>query len=183
MSATTAPALSSPLAAIARYLDGLTERAPIGRLREVLDSSALTLADVREFVRFEDGVYQRNLVCEGAWHELLVICWRSGQRSPIHNHKGSTCGLVVLDGVCSETVYDFAPCGGVVPLYTRDCGTGHVCATQDGDTHQISNLQKPGRDLVTVHIYSPPLRGMEQFSIMGDGVARFDPGAKAIASV
>lgn len=183
MPAPAAAALSAPLGKIAAYLAGLTARAPIDRLREVLTESGLTLDAVREHVRFEDDCYQRNLVCEGAWHELLVICWRSGQRSPIHNHAGSTCGLVVLQGVCSETVYDFAPCGGVVPLYTRDCGAGHVCATQDGDTHQISNLQKKGADLVTVHIYSPPLRGMQQFSIMGDGVARFDPGAKVIASV
>jgi cysteine dioxygenase len=179
----SAATLSPALASIAGYLDKLTERAPLDRLREVLKQSQLTMADVRDFVHFEEGHYSRNLVSEGKWYELLVICWRSGQRSPIHNHAGSTCGLVVLDGVCSETVFDEAPCGGVVALYTRDCHAGHVCATQDADTHQISNLQKKGTDLVTVHIYSPPLRGMQQFSITSDGYAVFDPGAKKIASV
>ncbi len=158
------PAALIPLV---EYLDGLGERASIDRLRELLNGAHVTLEDVREFVRFDAAQYQRNLVCEGEWYELLVICWRSGQRSPIHNHARSTCGLKVLRGVCSETVFDRAPCGQVVALYSRDLHEGHICASQDTDTHQVSNLQSTEHDLVTLHIYSPPLRAMRKFSITG----------------
>jgi cysteine dioxygenase len=168
-------AVPTKLVPLVQYLDGLDERASIERLRELLSQSNATIDDVREFVRFEPGHYQRNLVAHSDWYEILVICWRSGQRSPIHNHAQSTCGLKVLSGVCSETVFDHAPCGQVVALYSRDLQEGHVCASQDTDTHQVSNLQAAGRDLVTMHIYSPPLRSMEKFSITGGGVENWKP--------
>lgn len=149
------------------YLNTLTARASIERLRELLAASNVTLADVRDFVRYEPGHYQRNLVALGPWYEVLIICWRSGQRSPIHNHAQSTCGLKVLSGVCSETLFAHSACGQVVALSTSAKHAGDICASEDEDTHQVSNLQAPGEDLVTLHIYSPPLRKMKKFSITG----------------
>lgn len=150
---------------LVNYLNGLTARASIERLQELLAASHATDEDVREFIRFEPGHYQRNLVAIGPWYEVLVICWRSGQRSPIHNHAQSTCGLKVLRGTCSETYFAHSPCGQVVALSTTEKHAGEVCASEDEDTHQVSNLQAPGTDLVTLHIYSPPLRKMKKFSI------------------
>lgn len=163
------------------YLDQLTARAPIERLRELLEQTHVTLDDVREFVEFAPDHYQRNLVCTGEWYEILVICWLSGQRSPIHNHAHSTCGLKVLAGVCSETVFDHAPCGQVVALRTTHETVGHICATQDTDTHQVSNLQRAGQNLVTMHIYSPPLRAMQRFSITGGAAETWLPPVMELA--
>lgn len=158
------PAKLRPLAA---YLETLANRASVARLRELLAASGATLDDVRDFVRFDADQYQRNLVAAGPWFEILVICWRSGQRSPVHDHARSTCGLKVLSGTCSETLFAHAPCGQVVAVSTLERRAGDVCASEDADTHQVSNLQAPGEDLVTLHIYSPPLRRMKRFSITG----------------
>jgi cysteine dioxygenase len=157
--------LPPKLAPLVAYLDALNERASIARLQELLTTSQATAEDLRDFIRFEPGHYQRNLVALGPWYEVLVICWRSGQRSPIHNHAQSTCGLKVLSGTCSETLFTRSPCGQVVALSTSEKHAGEVCASEDDDTHQVSNLQAPGDDLVTLHIYSPPLRKMKKFSI------------------
>ncbi len=162
MSSSSLPPKLRPLV---DYLDTLTGRASLERLQELLAASNATLDDVRDFVRFDTPHYQRNLVAVGPWYEILVICWRSGQRSPIHNHAQSTCGLKVLGGVCTETRFAHTACGQVVALSSQDCAAGHICATEDEDTHQVSNLQAAGHDLVTLHIYSPPLRKMQKFSI------------------
>jgi cysteine dioxygenase len=155
------------LGPLIRYLDGLTARASIERLRELLEETNITAEDLAEFVTFEDEHYRRNLVSIGPWYEILVICWQSGQRSPIHNHARSTCGLKVLAGVCTETVFDRSPCGQVVALHSTHLSSGYTTASQDSDTHQVSNLQEPGENLITLHIYSPPLRSMQKFSIVG----------------
>lgn len=172
MSSLPVPAKLRPLV---DYLDTLRARAPSDRLKELLAASHATLEDVRDFVRFEPGHYQRNLVAMGPWFEVLVICWRSGQRSPIHNHAQSTCGLKVLAGVCTETYFAHSACGQVVALSSHEREAGHVCASEDDDTHQVSNLQGPGRDLVTLHIYSPPLRKMQKFSITSAGAEDWLP--------
>lgn len=178
MSSLPIPPKLRPLVA---YLDALTSRASIERLEELLAASEATLEDVRDFVRFEPGQYQRNLVALGPWYEVLVICWRSGQRSPIHNHAQSTCGLKVLSGTCSETLFAHSPCGQVVALSTREKQAGDVCASEDEDTHQVSNLQAPGRDLVTLHIYSPPLRKMKKFSLTSAGAEDWLPPVVEVA--
>ena len=94
---------------------------------------------------------------EGPWYHLLVLCWKNGQRSPIHDHAGSTCGVRVLRGVLTETTFAFAPNGHVKAVGSRDLAEGQVCGTQDDDLHQISNLQAGEADLVTLHVYTPPL--------------------------
>ncbi len=177
MPAPSVPAPQPPekIRPLIRYLDSLTGRASIDRLRELLESTDIALADLREFVQFDDEHYRRNLVAIGEWYEILVICWQSGQRSPIHNHATSTCGLKVLDGVCTETVFDHSPCGQVVALHSTNLAPGYICASQDTDTHQVSNLQSLGKNLVTLHIYSPPLRSMQRFSITGRQVDEWRP--------
>ena len=171
----SSPPVPPKLQPLVNYLDSLSQRASLERLQELLTASNATIDDVRDFVRYEPTTYQRNLVAIGPWYEVLVICWRSGQRSPIHNHARSTCGLKVLGGVCTETYFAHSPCGQVVALSSHDCEAGHVCASEDDDTHQVSNLQAPGRDLVTIHIYSPPLRSMKKFSITGSTAEEWRP--------
>ena len=157
--------LPAALVPIVEYLDRLTKRATVEELQQLLRENIVTLDDVSKYVLSDPYTYRRNLVCQGPLYEVVVICWRSGQRSPIHNHAGSTCGLNVLKGIATETVFEHTPIGQVVAVRSHDLPLGHICASQDRDTHQVSNLQVEGRDLVTLHIYSPPLREMDMFSI------------------
>lgn len=159
------PAALQPLLA---YLDGLTtERADLGQLVRLLEESRLTLDDVREHLRFDDDCYRRNLVAESPWYNVLVLCWKAGQRSPIHDHAHSVCAFKVLTGVCTETAFGFDADGRPVKGRTRDFLTGEIVASHDSETHQVSNLQPEGTGLVTLHIYSPPLKTMRVFAPAG----------------
>ena len=163
------------LSALVEYLNRLTARAPLDTLERQLQSLPITVKDVAEYVHFNAANYRRNLVCGGSWYHLLVICWRSGQRSPIHNHAESTCGLKVLSGVATETKFEMTPCGLVKAVSSRDAVKGYVCASQDADIHQISNLQAEGTDLITLHIYSPPLLRMKTYSLTDRAVGEYVP--------
>jgi cysteine dioxygenase len=157
------------------FLSSLTERASVEQLRTLLEETPLTLADVRDWVEFDDQEYRRNLVVRGTWFEILLLCWRSGQRSPIHDHASSTCGFKVLQGICSETTFARSRCGLVVARSTVELPASSIGASQDDDTHQVSNLEPRGTDLVTMHIYSPPLRTMKRFSITDHRVEEWRP--------
>jgi cysteine dioxygenase len=164
MTATTATATLPDLIA---YLDGLSGRAPLDELLDLLACVEVDPADLAEHVRFSSQGYTRNLVRAGPWYNLLVLCWKNGQRSPIHDHAGSTCGVRVLSGVLTETAFAFAPHGRVKSVGSRDLTAGAVCGSQDFDLHQVSNLQDDD-DLVTLHVYSPPLRRMGTYSLTDD---------------
>ena len=82
----------------------------------------------------------------------------------------------VIQGVATEPVFERTDEGLVYPTSTRELPTGAVCGSQDDDLHQVSNLQPAGHDLVTLHVYSPPLLSMGVYSLTDGSVKRFvDP--------
>jgi cysteine dioxygenase len=147
------------------YLDGLDDRADLADLLIELSQLQIRGDELAEFVRFSSKSYARNLARSGPWYSALVLCWRNGQRSPIHDHLGSSCGVRVLRGTMTETLFEFAPNGHVKAVSSRDLGAGSVVGSQDYDLHQVSNLQPGDADLVTLHVYSPPLMRMGTYSL------------------
>jgi cysteine dioxygenase len=155
-------------------LDRVVGQLPLPIILDWLDEFPLTAHDVANFLVFSPERYVRNRLHTGPAYQALLLCWRNGQRSPIHNHRGSHCGVKVLRGVATETLFARAPNGMVLPVSSRDLRPGHICASADEDTHQISNLQAGGADLVTLHVYSPPLLRMEVFSLDNPAVNEWD---------
>jgi cysteine dioxygenase len=157
--------LAASLETLYEYLDGLTGRPPLPELAAQVARLQITCEDVSEFIRFSDHAYARNLMRAGTWYHVLVLCWKNGQRSPIHDHAGSACALRVLRGVLTETVFEFTPNGHVKAVKSQDFPPGTVLASQDSDLHQVSNLQPGSADLVTLHVYTPPLEQMGTYSL------------------
>jgi cysteine dioxygenase len=62
-------------------------------------------------------------------------------------------------------LFSFAANGHVFPTCSREFQPGQVLGGQDADIHQISNLQAGNADLITLHVYSPPLHMMGTFSL------------------
>ncbi|MFZ5495457.1 MAG: helix-turn-helix domain-containing protein [Verrucomicrobiota bacterium] len=165
------PTPPGSLEPLLRYLDGLKNRAPLAELTGHLETAAVAPADLLDFMRFDPQRYTRTVIAHGPHYSLLLLCWRSGQRSTIHDHAQSSCAFKVLAGICSETVYRLSPCGQVVPQHTEEFAAGSVVVAEHPKAHQVSNLQAAGQDMVTLHVYTPPLQGLQTFSIMGDGLA------------
>ncbi|PWU15534.1 MAG: hypothetical protein C5B50_15290 [Verrucomicrobia bacterium] len=154
-------------------LDQYRERIPLAVLSHGLKRLSLDLRDLRPFIRFSDEKYRRNLMHEGPAYHALLLCWRNGQRSPIHDHRGSSCALRVIAGEATETIFHMTDEGRVFEARTRTLAERFMCATQDLDVHQISNLQASGRELITLHLYSPPLLVMGQYSLNDSVVHEF----------
>lgn len=157
------------------YLDGLTGRADEQKLGAVLRDLDITVGDVSEFVQFEDGHYARNLIRGNEHYHALLLCWRSGQRTPVHNHPGAVGGVRVLQGVATETLFEFTPSGQIKATSSRELPSGGVVTLEDPYVHQVSNLQAPGSDVITLHVYSPPLLAMDTYSITDRHVGEFRP--------
>jgi cysteine dioxygenase len=152
-----------------RYLNHLHHRAPLKELTAELGDLELGIDDLAAHVRFSERTYRRNLIRASDWYNLWVLCWRNGQRSPIHDHRGSSCAVRVLEGTMTETLFEFAPNGHVKAMFSRDLLPGGVVGSEDTDMHQVSNLQAGTADLVTLHVYSPPLMFMGTYSLMERG--------------
>jgi cysteine dioxygenase len=167
------PAPLDPLfAPLSRY----QVRIPLEELRDWLAETRLGFEEVKPYLRFHPDHYVRNLMYAGPAFQALVLCWRNGQRSPIHDHRGSSCAVRVIRGQALETVFAAAPNGMIIPVRTQALDEGTITASQDADTHQMSNLQPGQADLITLHLYSPPLHCMNTYSLTQSGVSMFrDP--------
>ena len=106
-----------------------------------------------------------------------MLCWKNGQRSPIHDHTGSACVVRVLRGTLTETLFELVPSGHIKATFSRDFIEGSLMGSEDTDIHQVSNLQAANADLVTLHIYTPPLNRMNTFSLydLSHGFEVWDP--------
>ncbi len=156
-------------------LDAYGEPIPFDELKRHLENTEIDWDIVEPYLRFNPERYTRNLMHAGDYYHALILCWQNGQRSPIHDHRGSACCVRVLKGTGVETKFETTPNGLVVPTTTSELPEGAVCSSLDSDTHQISNLQAEG-DLVTMHLYSPPLLVMGEYSVTSPKVTEFcDP--------
>ncbi|MHC4910288.1 MAG: cysteine dioxygenase [Planctomycetota bacterium] len=164
----------STLKAFLDELDGYQQRVPLDLLTQRMRELQLTIDDVRPWLQFGESGYQRNLMHEGPGYQALILCWRAGQRSPIHDHRGSSCGVRVLRGTCTETVFHRDSRGHLMAARTQELSEGGVCGSEDADIHQVSNLQDGGADLVTLHVYSPALLRMGTYSLTSPDVIEFE---------
>ena len=161
---------------LCRELDRHRHRIPLAELEAALRELEIRREDVARFALFDPDTYRRNLMHAGPAYQALILCWRNGQRSPIHDHRGSSCGVLVLEGVAVETVFERTRSGMVYATRSHEHSAGSVCATQDADIHQVSNLQEDAADLVTLHVYSPPLLSMGTYSLFDPVIREFlDP--------
>ena len=143
-------------------LDACNGRVDLPKLKELMSRAQITRADIKPFCVFGQDGYRRNMVSRSDWYELLVLCWRHGQRSPVHDHFGSSCVFKIIEGEVSEI--KGLPTGkernkiklvkaGPVTAYAQ----GSICASTSSDIHEVANLSPDGSDLITLHVYSPPL--------------------------
>ena len=82
--------------------------------------------------------------------------------------------MKIIQGVAVETLFKRAENDGVYAVSSREMPEGEIAATQDMDIHQMSNLQGEKADLITLHVYSPPLLVMGQYSLTDPVVGKFE---------
>ena len=162
-------------------LDTHHEAIPLDVLTGGLKRLRLDFAEIEKFAQFSPDRYRRNLLHAGPAYHALLLCWRNGQRSPIHDHRGSACAVRVIRGEATETNFEMTEEGHVFPVRTRKLAEGFMCATQDLDIHQLSNLQPDRADLITLHLYSPPLLVMGQYSLTDPVMREFADEVYAFA--
>ena len=152
------------LSALLGYLDTLRARADLAVLTELLNGLDVSRCDIAGCCQFGGKGYRRNTIARSDWYELLALCWRSGDCTPIHDHQGVSCAFRVVEGQGTEIRFVPTASGLIKPVASIEMNPGYVCAADDADIHQVCNMQAPGQDLVTLHIYSPPIRTMHTYA-------------------
>jgi len=107
-------------------------------------------------VRFSAERYMRHPVLLAPDWEVMLIAWETGQKTPIHDHRGVMGSMLVFSGSLVEEVFD-APENKPALVERADRGEGETCLTSPTLLHRL--FPRRGRS-VSLHIYRPPLREM-----------------------
>ena len=136
-----------------------------------LSTTEITQTDLQRYIGFKEKNYWRHRVCKNDAVEMLVLCWRPGQRTPIHDHNGSHGVVKVQQGVLWESNFGYEEGRGLLYKHGRECQSGEITGAGVPDIHQLGNPEVSGQDLITIHIYAPPLGVLKTYKV---GSAQID---------
>lgn len=119
---------------------------------------------VGDWVRVRSGRYTRTLAYRDENVEVLVLTWARGAKTPVHDHAGQRCWMLVVHGALE--VCDFrAVVGGrrPGPAYLEPLGDKRILRTGEVDARPgLSEIHAvgtaPEQELaVSVHVYAKPV--------------------------
>src|SRR3989442_11345258 len=148
-------------------IDELTRKAremKLPDLRRFISNLRPDQGEVEPYLHFTENRYARNLVYKTADFECLVLCWRPGQRSPIHDHGESICTVYTVEGKLCADNYRKTANGHIRADYCEDFGPGSVLTIQTTEIHQVSNLEDAA-NLISLHFYLGPLENSFLYSV------------------
>jgi cysteine dioxygenase len=153
------------LAELAAALSNLRARPTFAELQSLLNRAEVGEAELRPYVKFRPGTYVRTRVLRNEHAEVLVLCWRPGHYTSIHDHNGSYSVIRVLAGRMHETLYDYDRERGLCEGESHAWGPGHVTVADIPDIHRIGNAEGSGQDMITLHCYSPPFDVIRTYKV------------------
>ncbi|HRK31218.1 MAG TPA: FAD/NAD(P)-binding protein [Tepidisphaeraceae bacterium] len=163
--------LSPRLATLIDELNAMGSTPGAEQIRAALERAQLDLGDVTPFVRPGAHSYRRVRVARTEAYELLVMTWQPGQASAPHDHAGSNCCLRVVLGSITESQFAIARDGLVDCVKTSRQQPGGVVVDNGVVIHTLGNDEHATENLVTVHVYAPPLPELRRYVLRSDGVA------------
>ena len=128
---------------------------------EILDSIFLDVEEIERKAVWQDSKYTRNVVFRDEKFELLLLCWKKGQGSPIHDHSGSSCWMKLLKGEVKEDIYSYkldkdGKFADVEILQSHTLkGAGFVYINDEQGVHKVSNVGEG--NMITLHLYAKPI--------------------------
>jgi cysteine dioxygenase len=148
---------SFSLQALVTALESQTMVPGLERIYDWLETVEISAEELQPYLGFKEGNYWRHRVCRNEFVEMLVLCWRPGHRTPIHDHNGSHGGVKICKGMLWETTFSYDPVKGLAYKAAREYSPGSVTGSDVPDIHQLGNPDVSGQDLITLHVYAPPL--------------------------
>ncbi|WP_439630285.1 cysteine dioxygenase [Gemmata sp.] len=135
---------------------------------EVAERTVWELADLERYaaeyeyrddelpVHFSAEPYTRISLHRDESMEVVLICFAAGQTSSVHDHRGSSCVIRVVNGMVLETLFEKAAGTTLAATGQHYLAPGDVSGLAGDRVHQLSNVDTAGT--VLLNFYSPPFQ-------------------------
>jgi cysteine dioxygenase len=147
----------------------------LAELYALVERTRISETELQPYLGFKAGNYCRHRVMRNEFVEMLVLCWKPGQRTPIHDHNGSHGAVFVQEGILWETTFDYDADSGLAYKAHRELRAGGLTGSELPDIHQLGNPDVSGQDLITIHIYAPPLGVLKTYKLGSSTIDLYTP--------
>ncbi len=147
----------------------------LAELYALVERTRVSDTDLQSYLGFKAGNYCRHRVMRNEHVEMLVLCWKPGQRTPIHDHNGSHGAVFVHEGIMWETTFEYDADSGLAYKAHRELRNGGLTGSELPDIHQLGNPDVSGQDLITIHIYAPPLGVLKTYKLGSSTIDLYTP--------
>ena len=131
---------------------------------------------------FDLSRYVRHPILVSDGWEVMLIAWETGQKTPIHDHRGVMGSMAIFSGSLVEERFD-APAGRPELTDRSVRPAGDLCDIGPEVLHRL--FPGKGRS-ISLHVYRPPLREMGIWEASGMTEIRpsaFDVGPEVLSSL
>lgn len=121
----------------------------------------IPIAQLKTFSHWNSNFYTRNCIERTDHYELILLCWESGQSTPVHCHGGEECWVYVMDGKLQETHFQYEN-DKLVTENIEILGKGEksfMC--DDLGYHKLENTA--GKRSMSLHLYMDPIDSCTKF--------------------
>lgn len=109
--------------------------------------------DWQKYIKFSDDCYHREIVYQCDKFDVMIISWKQGQGSQIHDHPDQGCLMTILKGELTEKIYTIKDqLQNLSYVKVNDLSVGQIGYKQGSQClHQI----EAPIESISLHIYSP----------------------------
>jgi cysteine dioxygenase len=172
------------------FIHGLTsfERDLISKdvIKRYCDSMRLSSDALQPYAFFRDDFYTRNLLYRDDLFEVMVICWKPGQKTTVHTHNGQLGWMDMPQGEVDIHNFHYVSCnapenqnvvgidclGGATEIDLERVNTmtaynnGPIYTVDKLHTiHQIECSDKAKAGAISLHVYSLPIDSCVAFDL------------------
>ncbi|WP_173916896.1 cysteine dioxygenase family protein [Halobacillus sp. Marseille-Q1614] len=132
-------------------------------LKSILTELDVSIHELQEYLKSPEGKpYYRQMIYEDEHVEMIVMNWAAIECAP-HDHGQSVGWIQVIEGETKQTIYKAEGDSLPLPLFTEYKEKGKMFFAPRRGVHK---MKRNGDDpLVTLHLYSPPIRGMKVYDL------------------
>ncbi len=152
-------------------LESLPDKPALDELKRCLVEMEERKVPVEEYISFSEQQYKRNIIHVSSKCEVVVLCFKEGQATPIHDHGGSLGVAIIREGTMKEELFKKQSTDMIAPTFTRKYYTSELAYVDPATIHRVSNVHS--KRLVTINVYFPPLTLMNIYNFENTSVEKW----------
>jgi cysteine dioxygenase len=154
---------------LAEWIEGLAAQLDMDADQSIgafLGSYRIRAESVRPWLLLDSNRYTRSLLLDSARWQCVLMCWNSGQRTPVHDHNGLPAWATLVIGSLGVRDFVVAPARPDRSIFqveesgsvTLDGGAIDCPAHAEAGVHEVRNASASSQCAVSVHIYRQPMK-------------------------